>query len=125
MYVTASALPGAVAMEDYCNAVYESSYSAWNYATNVTASALPGAVAGGAVGAGVVEVVFLFVGLTVGGPVAGGLFAANQGAAVAAGSLIVYAQAVAMTGAAHIAGAVVGGAIGVACDVAKSNITSV
>ena len=50
------------------------------------------------------------VGLTVAGPVAGGLFAANMGAGLTAGGAMATLQSLAMTSFSYIAGAAVGGA---------------
>jgi hypothetical protein len=55
-------------------------------------------VVGGAVGVVLVGATFLALGLTPIGPVAGGWFAANMGAGLAAGSMMSVVQAAAMTG---------------------------
>mmetsp|Transcript_13826 Transcript_13826/g.18908 ORF Transcript_13826/g.18908 Transcript_13826/m.18908 type:complete len:147 (-) Transcript_13826:109-549(-) len=64
---------------------------------------------------------FLAIGLSPIGPIAGGLFAANMGAGVAAGGMMAVIQSAAMTGTAYATGAAVGAAtaagaaIGTAC----------
>lgn len=67
-----------------------------------------GAVIGGVAVAGA----FLAVGLTFGGPIAGGWFAMNMGAGLVAGSPMALVQSAAMTTGAYYAGAGVGGAVG-------------
>jgi hypothetical protein len=82
---------------------------------NLTTTAV-GATVGGAagyVGGGLaVTGVFYAVGLSTLGPVAGGLFAANMGAGVAAGSMMAVAQSMAMTTGTYVTGGVVGAVAG-------------
>ena len=56
------------------------------------------AAAGGVVGVGLATGALFAVGLSSIGPIAGGAFAASQGAGVTAGSLMAIAQSAAMTG---------------------------
>jgi hypothetical protein len=69
---------------------------------------------GGIVGATLVTTAFVAIGLSPIGPIAGGLFAANMGASVAAGSFMALLQSAAMTGTAYGTGAAVGAAAGAA-----------
>jgi hypothetical protein len=63
--------------------------------------------AGAAAGGAIVLGTFAAIGLSPFGPVAGGLFAANMGAAVQAGSVMATVQSAAMTGTAYGVGAAV------------------
>ncbi len=77
-----------------------------------------GATVGAAIGGVLVAGAFLAVGLTFGGPIAGGWFAANMGAGLVSGSGMAMLQSAAMTTGTYCAGAgvvgVAGGAIGYA-----------
>ena len=73
-----------------------------------------GIAAGAIVGVTIVGGTLLIIGLGPLGPVAGGLFATAQGAAIAAGSLMAIIQSGAMTGIAYGTGAAAGAAAGVA-----------
>lgn len=80
---------------------------------NCTISGTSTAIAvGAAIGSAVVLGTFLAIGLSPIGPIAGGLFAANMGAAVSAGSWMAVAQSAAMTGTAYATGAGIGAATG-------------
>ncbi len=78
-----------------------------------------GTTVGAAVGYGAVVVGFTLIGLSPVGPVAGGWFAANMGAGLAAGSWMATLQSAAMTSAAYYAGGTVGGVIGGAATARK------
>ena len=67
-----------------------------------------------------VPLVFLALGLTPIGPIAGGWFAANMGAGVAAGSGMAALQSAAMTGAGYGTAAAVGGTVGAGVGTAVS-----
>eukprot|EP01040_Poterioochromonas_malhamensis_P017040 gene17040-19494_t len=69
----------------------------------------PGTTVGATVGCGAVAVGLKLTGLSLMGPVAGGWFAANMGAGLAAGSGMATLQSTAMTSAAYCAGGIVGG----------------
>ena len=75
-----------------------------------------GAVAGFIIGAGlgsaVIFTTFVLLGLTPLGPISGGLFAANMGAAIPSGSAMALFQSAAMTGTAYGTGAALGAAAG-------------
>ncbi len=73
-----------------------------------------GATLGAAVGYGAVGVGVSLVGLSPLGPAAGGLFAANMGAGLAAGSGMATLQSAAMTYPAYYAGGIAGGLLGAA-----------
>jgi hypothetical protein len=63
--------------------------------------------AGAAAGGVIVLGTFVAIGLSPAGPIAGGLFAANMGAAVPAGGVMATMQSAAMTGTAYGVGAAV------------------
>jgi hypothetical protein len=97
--------------------------SATMNATNITdcvKSTAIGAGIGTGIGVVAVPLFFLAVGLSPIGPIAGGFFAANMGAGLAAGSTMAGLQAAAMTGAGVGAAAVVGGAAGTAAGAAAA-----
>ena len=76
----------------------ESTDKATVTSVNANANAKIGGIAGAAVGAAVLPTFLLAIGLTPAGPVAGGWFAASQGAGVAAGSWMASWQSMAMFG---------------------------
>lgn len=71
-----------------------------------------GTTVGAVVGVVAVTGVFLAIGLTPAGPIAGMWFASNMGAGLASGSAMALVQSAAMTTGAYYAGAGVGGAVG-------------
>jgi hypothetical protein len=75
---------------------------------------------GTGIGVVAVPLFFLAIGLSPIGPIAGGFFAANMGAGLAAGSTMAGLQAAAMTGAGVGTAAAVGGAAGTAAGVAAA-----
>jgi len=74
--------------------------------------AATGTSIGTIVGLAAVPVLFVVVGLSPLGPLAGGWFASNMGAGLAAGSTMAGLQSAAMTGAGYGTAAAVGGAVG-------------
>lgn len=84
--------------------------------SSATAHCVKGTAGGSTVGAAVglvaVPLAFLAIGLSPIGPIAGGWFAANMGAGLAAGSTMAGLQAAAMTGAGVGTATGVGGAVG-------------
>eukprot|EP01040_Poterioochromonas_malhamensis_P009179 gene9179-9960_t len=83
------------------------------------ASLTGGTAVGAAIGYGAVVVGFTLIGLSPVGPVAGGWFAANMGAGLAAGSWMATLQSAAMTSTAYYAGGTVGGVLGGAATASK------
>ena len=86
--------------------------------TDYVKSTAIGAGIGTGIGVVAVPLFFLAVGLSPIGPIAGGFFAANMGAGLAAGSTMAGLQAAAMTGAGVGTAAAVGGAAGTAAGAA-------
>lgn len=78
---------------------------------NLTNVAL-GASLGSVLGAAALGGTLLLIGLSPAGPIAGGLFAANMGAGLAAGSAMSVLQAAAMTGTSYATAAALGGVVG-------------
>jgi hypothetical protein len=83
----------------------------------VAKSASVGVVIGGSLGVVAIGGAFLVIGLTPIGPIAGGLFAANMGAGLAAGSMISVILSAAMVGTTCAAAAGVGSVAGTAVGV--------
>ena len=79
-----------------------------------------GITAGLVVGICALPALFTVVGLTAIGPIAGGLFAANSGAAIAAGSAMAVTQSMAMGGSVMTASAITTGVGAVASSVLGS-----
>lgn len=73
-------------------------------------------VVGGAAGVVLIGATFLALGLTPIGPLAGGWFAANMGAGLAAGSMMSVLQSAAMTGTAYGTGLGLGAVAGAATE---------
>jgi hypothetical protein len=88
--------------------------------TDYVKSTAIGAGIGTGIGMVAAPLFFLAVGLSPVGPIAGGYFAANMGAGLAAGSTMAGLQAAAMTVAGVTTAAVVGGAAGTAAGVAAA-----
>ena len=85
----------------------------WPWLGAFRGSAIGGA-RGTVIGVVATYVTITAVGLSPAGPVAGGLFAANMGAGLAAGSWMALAQSAVMTGSAYYFGATAGAAAGTA-----------